>query len=86
MITHDLNVAQWAERTVRIVDGEMFEEIHNNVMDYGAITIEPKATSTSDMSTIGTDSTATDATNNNDTNNNSTNNNSSNSVMHDEAR
>ena len=26
MITHDLNVAQWAERTVRIVDGEMFEE------------------------------------------------------------
>lgn len=26
MITHDLNVAQWAQRTVRIVDGEMFEE------------------------------------------------------------
>ena len=26
MITHDLNVARWAERTVRIVDGEMFEE------------------------------------------------------------
>ena len=26
MITHDLNVAKWAERTVRIVDGEMFEE------------------------------------------------------------
>ena len=25
MITHDLNVAKWAERTVRIVDGEMFE-------------------------------------------------------------
>ena len=26
MITHDLNVAQWAKRTVRIIDGEMFEE------------------------------------------------------------
>lgn len=26
MITHDLNVAQWAQRTVRIVDGEVFEE------------------------------------------------------------
>ena len=26
MITHDMNVAKWAQRTVRIVDGEMFEE------------------------------------------------------------
>ena len=26
MITHDLNVAKWAERTVRIVDGEIFED------------------------------------------------------------
>lgn len=26
MITHDLNVAKWAQRTVRIVDGEMFED------------------------------------------------------------
>lgn len=26
MITHDMNVAEWAQRTVRIVDGEMFEE------------------------------------------------------------
>lgn len=26
MITHDLNVANWAERTVRIVDGELFED------------------------------------------------------------
>ncbi len=25
MITHDMNVAKWAQRTVRIVDGEMFE-------------------------------------------------------------
>jgi putative ABC transport system ATP-binding protein len=25
MITHDLNVAEWAQRTVRIVDGEVFE-------------------------------------------------------------
>ena len=26
MITHDLNVAKWAQRTVRIVDGEIFED------------------------------------------------------------
>jgi putative ABC transport system ATP-binding protein len=26
MITHDLNVAKWAQRTVKIVDGEVFEE------------------------------------------------------------
>ena len=26
MITHDMNVAKWAQRTVRIVDGEMYEE------------------------------------------------------------
>ena len=26
MITHDLSVAQHAERVVRIVDGELFEE------------------------------------------------------------
>ena len=25
MITHDMNVAGWAERTVRIVDGEMYQ-------------------------------------------------------------
>ncbi len=25
MITHDLNVAKWAQRTIRIVDGEMYE-------------------------------------------------------------
>ena len=29
MITHDLNVAKWAQRTVRIVDGEMFEDAGN---------------------------------------------------------
>ncbi|MBP3746645.1 MAG: ABC transporter ATP-binding protein [Ruminococcus sp.] len=29
MITHDLNVAKWAERTVRIVDGEIFEGASN---------------------------------------------------------
>lgn len=26
MITHDMNVAKWAQRTVRIVDGELYEE------------------------------------------------------------
>ena len=29
MITHDLNVAKWAQRTVRIVDGKMFEDAAN---------------------------------------------------------
>ena len=29
MITHDLNVAKWAQRTVHIVDGEVFENIVN---------------------------------------------------------
>lgn len=30
MITHDLDVAKWAERTVRIVDGELFNEENNS--------------------------------------------------------
>ncbi|MBP5582299.1 MAG: ABC transporter ATP-binding protein [Ruminococcus sp.] len=29
MITHDLNVAKWAQRTVRIVDGKMLEDTEN---------------------------------------------------------
>lgn len=32
MITHDLNVAKWAQRTVRIVDGEVFP-ISQNMQD-----------------------------------------------------
>ena len=34
------------------LNGEMFEELHNQVMDYGAITIEPKSTTTSDATAV----------------------------------
>lgn len=40
------------EKVQKFLDGDMFDELHNKVMDYGAITIEPKASSTSDMSTM----------------------------------
>ena len=43
-----------AEDVEKFLNGEIFEQIHNNVMDYGAITIEPKsAESNSDMSATG---------------------------------
>ena len=41
------------EKVQKFLDGEMFNELHNRVMDYGAVTIEPKATSTSSISTSG---------------------------------
>ena len=41
------------EKVNGFLRGEMFDEIHSNVMDYNAITIEPKSTSSSDMSTVG---------------------------------
>lgn len=37
----------------KFFNGEMFEELHNEVMDYGSITIEPGASGTSDMSSVG---------------------------------
>ena len=51
----------------RLLAGEMFEELHNNIMDYDAITIEPKASSSSEMSAVGgaVGGAATAATNNN---------------------
>ena len=60
------------EKVQKFLDGEMFDELHNKVMDYGAVTIEPKASSTSEISTTGT----TEATNNTATgdSNNSNNN------------
>lgn len=60
------------EKVQKFLDGEMFDELHNKVMDYGAVTIEPKASSTSEISTTGT----TGATNNTATgdSNNSNNN------------
>ena len=39
------------EKVKSFLDGDMFEELHNNVMDYGAITIEPKSTTSTDIST-----------------------------------
>ena len=41
------------EYVKKFLDGDMFEELHNNVMNYDAITIEPKTTTTSDMSSVG---------------------------------
>lgn len=42
------------EKVNNFLNGEMFDELHSNVMDYGAITIEPKSTTTSEMSTVDT--------------------------------
>ena len=44
------------EKVQNFLDGEMFEELHNNVMNYDAITIEPKATSSSDISVTSSSS------------------------------
>ena len=41
------------EKVQKFLDGEMFDELHNKVMDYGAITVEPKTASTSEMSSTG---------------------------------
>lgn len=40
------------EKVNNFLNGEMFEELHNQVMDYGAITIEPKSTTTSDATAV----------------------------------
>ena len=42
------------EKVQKFLDGDMFEELHNNVMDYGAISIEPKSTTSTDISTTST--------------------------------
>lgn len=47
------------EKVKALLDGDMFDEIHNKVMNYDAITIEPKAAASSDMSATGTATTAT---------------------------
>ena len=36
----------------KFLNGEMFDTVHNSVLNYNAITIEPKSSSTSDISTI----------------------------------
>ena len=42
------------EKVQKFLDGDIFEELHNNVMDYGAITIQPKSTTTSNISSTST--------------------------------
>jgi len=37
----------------KFLNGEMFDELHNSVMNYGSITVQPKSSGSSDMSTIG---------------------------------
>lgn len=49
----------------RFMNGEMFDELHNQVMDYNAITIQPKSSSSSDMSTASATNTAATNTQNN---------------------
>jgi hypothetical protein len=58
------------ESVNKFLDGDMFEELHNKVMDYGAITIEPKSTSSSDI-TSGTSPGATSGDNPNNSTENS---------------
>ena len=56
------------EKVNNFLNGEMFEELHNYVMDYGAITIEPKSTTTSDA-TVVPGAGATEGTNSTSENN-----------------
>ena len=41
------------ESVQQLLNGEMFDELHNKIMNYDAITIEPKSTTSTDMSTTG---------------------------------
>ena len=65
------------ESVLKLLEGEMFDELHNKVMDYDAITIEPKAASTSDMSATGANAAANTNTNNQNNNQNNNENNNS---------
>lgn len=62
------------EAVQKLLKGEMFDELHNKVMDYGAITIQPKSTSTTDMSAANTTTNPNDPNNPNATNTNDPNN------------
>lgn len=67
------------EAVQRFLDGDIFEELHNNVMNYDAITIQPASTTSSDI-TANTDITNNNTnTNTNGENSNSGNNSGSNS-------
>ena len=41
------------EKVQKFLNGDMFEELHNKVMNYDAITIEPKAAASTEMSGVG---------------------------------
>ena len=56
------------EKVQNFLNGEMFDELHNDVMNYDSITIEPKAASSSDITTTGTTPPTTD-TGSSDSNN-----------------
>lgn len=66
------------EAVQKLLDGDMFDELHNKVMNYDAITIEPKSTSTTEITstTPTTDENATNGTDGNNSNSQSGNNNS----------
>lgn len=48
----------------KFLNGEMFDTVHNFVLSYDSITIEPKSASSSDMSTVGGATTTGDTTGN----------------------
>ena len=66
------------EAVQKLLDGDMFDELHNKVMNYDAITIEPKSTTTTEITstTPTTDENAANGTDGNNSNSQSGNNNS----------
>lgn len=48
------------EKVQNFLNGKMLSELHNSVMDYGAITIQPASTTTTDMSAINMTPAVTD--------------------------
>lgn len=59
------------EKVQNFLKGDMFDEIHNSVMDYGAITIQPKSTTSSDISSsTDTNTNSTDLSGTGDSSNN----------------
>ena len=65
------------EYVQKFLDGDMFDELHNRVMDYGAITVEPKSTSSSDISSVSTGTTNSSGSSPNETDENGDSQNSS---------
>lgn len=61
------------EKVQAFLDGDMFEELHNKVMDYNAITIQPKSTTTSEITSTENETTNNENDNNSDTEKNGSN-------------